>query len=101
MKILTLLGLDPKSKDKKAQERKARELSREQDILINELSAQVDSDEVKKEELENLEANVDAKQWVKNKQELEINSELNKKKLQIAQRTKEDYFTDKPVETTS
>lgn len=47
-KILSILKLDKASKDNRAAERIAKALGREQDALINELSAKVDELEVKK-----------------------------------------------------
>lgn len=94
MKILELLKLDQSSKDAKAATRVAKALSREQDALINTLSAKVDELEIKKESLEAIDLTVDVKKWVNDYQEADINIEIAKKRLEIAQRTKKQFFTD-------
>jgi len=104
MKILTLLGLDKESKDKKAVERVGKALAREQDILINNLSGKVDELEIKKEKLEELDLEAlkkdgAVKTWVDDYQSIDIEIELAKKKLEIAERTKLTYFTEEAKAT--
>lgn len=91
-KILSILKLDKASKDNRAAERIAKALGREQDALINELSAKVDELEVKKEGLESIDLEVDIKKWVADYQEVDIEIEMAKKRLEIAQRTKKVFF---------
>lgn len=91
-KILSILKLDKASKDNRAAERTAKALVREQDALINELSAKVDELEVKKEGLESIDLEVDIKKWVADYQKIDIEIEIAKKHLEIAQRTKKVFF---------
>lgn len=98
MEILKLLKLDKASKDDRAATRVAGAMSREQDALINTLSQEVDKLEVEKEELENLDVaemqkENAASKWVAKYQEIDTKIELATKKLQIARRTKDKFFT--------
>lgn len=102
MEILKLLKLDKASKDDRAATRIAGAMSREQDALINKLSQEVDKLDVQKEELENLDVTKMGKEgaatkWVSDYQEIDVKIELAKKKLEIAERTKDKFFSDVKV----
>lgn len=102
MEILKLLKLDKASKDDRAATRIAGAMSREQDALINKLSQEVDKLDVQKEELENLDVTEMGKEgaatkWVSDYQEIDVKIELAKKKLEIAERTKDKFFSDVKV----
>lgn len=100
MKILSMLGLDQASKDKNAQKRLANAMLKEQDALIHTLQGEYDLLEVKRDELQSPDNTVDPKAWVKEYQETEVAMELVKKKLEIAKRTKKEWFSDDAPATT-
>ena len=93
MQILKLLKLDKDSLLDKQAERLGKSLSREQDSLINELSAKADAIEEKIEKHEELNLEIDPAKWVQTYQDLQVELELINKKLEIAKRTKQKYFT--------
>lgn len=99
MKILSILGLDQASKDKNAQKRLGNAMLKEQDALIHTLQGEYDTLEVKRDDLESPDNTVDPKTWVREYQETEVAMELAKKKLEIAKRTKKQWFTDEPATT--
>lgn len=94
MQILKLLKLDKDSLLNKQAERLGKALAREQEALINKLSSEADGIEEQVEKHEELNLEIDPAKWVETYQEYQVKLELVKKKLEIAKRTKTQYFTE-------
>lgn len=94
MQILKLLKLDKDSLLNKQAERLSKALAREQEDLINKLSSEVDGIEEQVEKHEELNLEIDPAKWVETYQDYQVKLELVKKKLEIAKRTKTQYFTE-------
>ena len=97
MKILEILGLSKESKDKKAQERIARQLKRGQEKLIDDLDAKKDSLIAKKEKLESIsvsssQSTIDS--WNTEYHAILVDMKLLDKEIDIAKETLKEMFTD-------
>lgn len=98
MKILQILGLKKSDKDKKTQERIARQLKRNQEKLIDDLDAKRDTLLAKKEKLESI--TVDTAQseidsWNTSYHKILVDMKLLDKEIEIANETLNDMFNEK------
>lgn len=98
MKILGLLTQSKEEREKKAAERTARTLKRNQEALIDNLEAQRDDLEDKKSKLLNLSSGKVPSNWNEEFQEATVQLELIEKKIEIAEKTLTEYFTEVKVQ---
>lgn len=97
MKILQFLTASKDEKQKKAAERVARQLKRNQEKLIDDLDAKKDKLLAKKDALESINADIsDAKleSWASEYQQATVDIALIEKEIEIANKTLKDLFDD-------
>ena len=98
MKILSLLTQSKEEKAKKAAERAARTLRRGQEALIDKLEAEKDKLTDKQESLLNLSGKSVPANWNEDFQNATVELSLIEKKIEIANATLEEYFTEDKAE---
>jgi hypothetical protein len=97
MKILTILGFKKSDKDKKVQERIARQLKRGQEKLIDDLDAKKDKLLVKKESLEVITVETSdniLEKWNQDYHQVLVDIRLVEAEITIANETLTEMFTE-------
>jgi hypothetical protein len=93
MKILELLGATKEEREKKAVQRAARTLSRNQDQLIDSIDAELDKQQEIIDNLLNIKADNIDNNWNRKYQDAKVQLELTSARLKIAKETKAELFS--------